>query len=134
MDRRIDLTEHSDFRGRHGNLFHLREVSSLYDDTENPFITNEEYEAICLYEKFFGKIRHKNEKATVFGYDKRHARYLNDHCIRCGASIRVPWKRHYDLCTQCSSIVEVQHYGRIPWKRQTASPFRDTKRELFDSK
>ena len=105
VSRRIDLTEHGDFRGDDFMLVEDFDVDvdvDVYD-----FDTIEK-------NKFFGEYRHKNEKWSVFGFENKWRIKEVEECWRCGAPIKLPWKRFHNLCELCDKILED---GRqIPWK------------------
>lgn len=111
IPRNIDLTEHGDFGDNRITLdIPLRRIGEVYD---SPFITNIDYEKVRKYESFFGA-RHTSERFFVFDGKKQNEEYER-HCSRCGAELRVPWKRRTGLCVDCDNKLE-RDLRALPWK------------------
>lgn len=101
----VDLTANRDFGGL--SMFFLPDIS--VEMVDNDYMSYDEYEALKYWENIFGKKRHRNQKAKVFGYKD------NYDCCRCGKPIKLPWKNHGGICEACDAIMQTVE---IPWSRK----------------
>jgi len=128
----IDLTENRDFSG--GNFIFFDTPIEIPMD-EFHLMTPDEYDHLMWWEGIFGRRRHYTEKSKIFDVEKRFESHWNQHCLRCGVVLRIPWKTHYGLCKKCDDIVALEEGGtRIPWKRRNEGGHRDPKYNLFNSR
>lgn len=128
----IDLTSHGDFGNNRVNFMLPQTPLDYDDDSEDLYMSTEEYEAILRYEKIFGKKkRHKNEKFGIFPNLRKRYFYEEDkeHCIRCGKVIRLPWKNYFGLCGECEGIVAK---GDYPWDNSLTTWWDDKGYNLFN--
>ena len=116
---KVDLTENRDFSKQQDIrtvVINPEIMSSIRNLKENGMIS-EEYFTVSKYENIFGRKHiHTNRAERIFNKEERFEKDINQYCQRCGKLLRIPWKRNYDLCIECNSILENQDVFRIPWK------------------
>ena len=132
ISRRIDLTENRVFGRINGHgipTVHMRQFLDGVADSDEPFMSEDEYELLERHERLFGRLRHINEKSKVFNYEKRFEEMWRGKCVRCGARL-VIWKgARGDLCHRCD--VEMDS-GKVPWKDYYGRRERSVNELLFD--
>ena len=80
-----------------------------------------------IFEKLFNQINRSPYECKDFWlkYRGKAGQYVanitnaisSEHCDRCGKfNRRIPWSEHARLCRTCNKELNLQIYGRIPWR------------------
>ena len=123
LSRRVDLTLHRDFLKREP----IR-LSYVKTDADEENMSLDEYKHVVYREAFFGKVRHQSIKPKAFDYDRKYMEEWRDKCICCGATIRIPWRKFYDLCENCDK----RNNLRYPWQQKNAMHIDDRNPAIFN--
>ncbi len=144
MTDRVDLTANRQFSG--GGAIITPTIWTVASDFFSRYdglgLTNEEFDYLVWHESVFGVHPHYSRAKQIFHTDDDEYRDFwernRTRCVRCGKEIRIPWRKHGELCEECDEVISagpMTNFGGThgePWEPVNGFPVNDARRDLFD--